>query len=474
MILVSIIALLIFAAVILQLKERKSDSKSLEGLLPIYRVENGYLLSKQGDVTVAYRLKLPELFTLSNDEFEALHHIWVKAIKVLPPGTVLHKQDWFMEDKFTADFSKEDMSFLSSSSERFFNERPFLGHECFLMITRKAQGRKPASSVLSNLLRTTMIAPEIMNAQLMADFQDKVGQFEKLISDAGFITAEKLSIPELIGTEDTAGLLEKYLFLLDSGQPPVIKDITFKPQWKIGENFCQLYSLADVDDLPSLCGSRITFDKFSTEKTKFSVSFAAPVGTLLPCNHIYNQFLFIEDTQKTLKTFESKRRRLQSLSAYSRENAISRDAVNAFLNEAISEQRLPVRAHFNLQVWTDDPSQLKDLRNKTSAALATMDASPRQEMTGAPQIYWAALPGNEADFPLNDTFSTFAEQATCFFQMETNYRQSLSPTGLRLTDRLTGKPVWVDLSDEFMRLGVTTNRNKFILGPSGDHRVIYN
>ena len=74
-----------------------------------------------------------------------------------------------------------------------------------------------------------------------------------------------------------------------------------------------------------------------------------------------------------------------------------------------------------------------------------MDAAPKQETAGAPQIFWAGIPGNEADFPMNDTFDTFAEQAVCFLNLETNYRSSLSPVGIRLGDRLTGKPVHVIL-----------------------------
>jgi conjugation system TraG family ATPase len=68
---------------------------------------------------------------------------------------------------------------------------------------------------------------------------------------------------------------------------------------------------------------------------------------------------------------------------------------------------------------------------------------------------------------MNDTFDTFAEQATCFFNLETNYRSSISPVGIRMGDRLTGRPVHVDISDEPIKKGICTNRNKFILGPSG-------
>jgi conjugation system TraG family ATPase len=183
--------------------------------------------------------------------------------------------------------------------------------------------------------------------------------------------------------------------------------------------------------------------------------------------------LFIEDAQKTIQKLESKRLRLQSLSAYSRENMIARDATNDFLNEAIAQQRLPVKAHFNVLAWSDDKEQLKEIKNKISSALAQMDAAAKQETVGAPQIYWGGIPGNAADFPMNDTFDTFTEQAVCFLNMETGYRSSLSPMGIRLGDRLTGKPVHVDISDEPVKMGICTNRNKFILGPSGSGKSFF-
>jgi conjugation system TraG family ATPase len=102
-----------------------------------------------------------------------------------------------------------------------------------------------------------------------------------------------------------------------------------------------------------------------------------------------------------------------------------------------------------------------------------MDAVAKQETDGAPQVWWAGLPGNEAEFPMNDTFDTFAEQACFFLNMETNYKTSLSPVGIRLGDRLTGKPVHVDISDEPMLQGICTNRNKFILGPSGSGKSFF-
>jgi conjugation system TraG family ATPase len=297
------------------------------------------------------------------------------------------------------------------------------------------------------------------------EFLNHAGQFEKILTDSGFITMNRLKDVAL------ADLILQYLNLSKGGN--TLRDIEFKEEWKIGENHCQLYTMADAEFVPPLCGSRINYDKYSSDKTKFSVGFASPIGQLLSCNHIYSQYVFIEDTQKTIKKLESKRLRLQSLSAYSRENSIAKEATDAFLNEAISEQRLPVKAHFNLLAWTDNAEELKQIRNICSSALTQMDATPKQETEGAAQIFWAGIPGNAADFPMNDTFDTFSPQACCFFNLETNYRSSTSPIGIRLGDRLCGKPVHVDISDEPMNKGIVTNRNKFILGPSGSGKSFF-
>jgi len=447
--------------------------KMIDDILPIMDVEHDCILSKQGDVTVVFKAELPEIFTLSDQEYEAFHQAWLKAIKLLPKFSVFHKQDWFIDSKFEPDFTSEDSSFLTRSSERFFNERPFLDHSCYIFLTKKPVGRKTSSSLFSNLLRSSIVPEEALKGQLRQEFIDSTGQFRRILEDSGFVKLTRLGNDDLKSHNRKIGIIEQYCFLSEKQNSFVFKDIVFDDGLQVGDKHCQIYTLGDAADLPALCGSRINYDRYSTDKTKFSIGFASTLGQLLSCNHIYNQYIFIEDFQKTLQKLESKRLRLQSLSAYSRENLIARDATNDFLNEAISQQRLPVKAHFNVLIWTDNKEELKDLKNKVSSALAQMDAAAKQETVGAAQIFWAGIPGNSADFPMNDTFDTFTEQATCFLNLETGYRSSLSPTGIRLGDRLTGKPVHVDISDEPVKMGICTNRNKFILGPSGSGKSFF-
>ena len=350
----------------------------LDDMLPIMDVEHDCIVSKMGDVTVAFKVELPEIFTLSDQEYESFHQAWVKAIKILPKYCVLHKQDWFIERGYEPDFDKADDSFLSRSSERFFNERPFLDHTCYLFLTKKPKDRKTASSLYSSLLKRSVVPEETLKAQHLQDFLDSTGQFRRIMEDSGFAKFHRLTDGELLSQGRRLGVIERYCYLSEKEDSFIINDLTFDNGLQVGNRHCQLYTLGDAADLPALCGSRINYDKYSTDRTKFSIGFASALGQLLPCNHILNQFVFIEDAQKTIQKLESKRLRLQSLSAYSRENMIARDSTNDFLNEAISQQRLPVKAHFNVMVWTENEQELKTLKNMVYSALAQMDAVAKQ------------------------------------------------------------------------------------------------
>jgi conjugation system TraG family ATPase len=123
--------------------------------------------------------------------------------------------------------------------------------------------------------------------------------------------------------------------------------------------------------------------------------------------------------------------------------------------------------------WSDDAEELRRVKNDVGGQLATMGCMPRLNTIDCPTLFWAAMPGNEADFPAEESFYTFIEPAVCFFTAETNYRSSLSPFGIKMVDRLTGKPIHLDISDEPMKRGITTNRNKFILGPSGSGKSFF-
>ena len=141
--------------------------------------------------------------------------------------------------------------------------------------------------------------------------------------------------------------------------------------------------------------------------------------------------------------------------------------IEMYLNEAHSQGVRSVRCHCNVMAWAESESELKRIRNDVGSQLALMGCTPHHNTVDVPVLFWAAIPGNEADFPAEESFYTFLDQALCLFNEETNYRSSLSPFGIKMSDRLSGIPLHLDISDLPMKRGVITNRNKFILGPSG-------
>ena len=446
---------------------------TLESKFPLLAVENGCIVSKDADVTVAFKVELPELFTVTSNEYEAIHSAWHKAVKVLPDFSIVHKQDFFIEEKYQPEIDRDELSFLSRSFERHFNERPFLNHFCYLFLTKTTKMRSRQESTFSTLCKGKIIPKEIEDKETVTKFLEAVGQFERIMNDSGFITLRRLWADEIVGTETTAGIVEKY-FALSQNDTTVLKDISLNPEeMRIGDDFLCLHTLSDVEDLPGNVGTDSRYERLSTDRSDCRLSFAAPVGVLLTCNHVYNQYIFIDDHTESLKRFEQTARNMQSLSRYSRSNQINKAWIEEYLNEAHSKGLVSVRCHCNVMAWSDDREELKHIKNDVGSQLALMECKPRYNTVDVPTLFWAGIPGNEGDFPFEESFYTFIPQALCFFTEETNYKSSLSPFGIKMVDRVTGRPLHLDISDLPMKKGVITNRNKFVLGPSGSGKSFF-
>ena len=392
---------------------------------------------------------------------------------MLPNYSILHKQDIFITEKYEPDIRRDELSFLSRSFERHFNERPYLHHTCYLFLTKTTKERSRQQSNWNTLCRGFLVPKEIRDKETVERFMEAVGQFESIVNDSGLVRLERLTTEEITGTENEPGIIERYLTLSADGTT-MLQDMQLNPdEMRIGDKRLCLHTLSDLDDLPGKVRTDGRYERLSTDRSDCRLSYAAPVGVMLPCDHIYNQWIFIDDSNENLSRFEKMAKNMQSLSRYSRSNQINKEWLDEYLNEAHSNGLQSVRCHCNIVAWAENGDELRRVKNDVGSALALMECTPHHNTTDLPALYWAGIPGNEADFPAEETFYTFTGQALCFFTAETCYRNSLSPFGIRMVDRLTGKPVFLDISDLPMKKGVVTNRNKFILGPSGSGKSFF-
>ena len=183
--------------------------------------------------------------------------------------------------------------------------------------------------------------------------------------------------------------------------------------------------------------------------------------------------VFLDNHAETLKSLEARARNMNSLARYSRANSVNKEWIDLYLNEAHTEGYRSVRCHCNVLIWADSETELKGICNDVGSQLALMGCTPHRNTVDVPALFWAGIPGAEGEFPAEESFPTFLEQALCFFAEETAYRSSPSPFGIKLVDRLSGIPLHLDISDEPIKRGITTNRNKFVLGPSGSGKSFF-
>ena len=292
-----------------------------------------------------------------------MHSTWAKAVKVLPNYSIVHKQDFFIEEGYKPDICKEDLSFLSRSFERHFNERPYLQHTCYLFLTKTTKEHSRTTSSFNALTRGFIIPKEMQDKETVTRFMECCGQFERIVNDSGLLHIIRLTDEEIIGSKNSAGIIEKY-FSMSQEDATCLQDLSLGAgEMKVGDNYLCLHTLSDPEDLPSNVSTDCRYERLSTDRSDCRLSFAAPIGILLTCNHVVNQYLFIDDSAEILRKFEQTARNMHSLSRYSRSNQINREWIEEYLNEAHSKGLTSIRAHCNVMAWSDDREKLKRIKN---------------------------------------------------------------------------------------------------------------
>ncbi len=445
------------------------DSIDITKLFPIYKYRDGLLVSRVGDLTACYRLELPPLFTSSKAEVDEIHGLFVKAFKVLPEGTIVWKQDWFEKGAYQLAVD-EEASFLSRKSDQYFAGKPVLTHSCYLFLTFPNSEKPLRDSSFSNLFRTHWVGEPAVLAERISLISGVLGQVENLLA-SGSIGLSSLTESDLLGTDSKKGLIEKYLMPGGVGQELVDQEL--RPDWKSGSQYLGMVSISSLDQMPSELESSKIYEPYSGDLSKFYLGYASPLGQLLDSNHIYQQVIQLVEKEKTYSKLESKRLRMQALSRYSRANELAAEGIQEYLAAGIKDSKVPVLMHAHVFCWSEGKQQLTTALQQTASSLSHMELSPKIESIGAPQLYWAGIPGNATALPINETCSMFLDSALCLYNLERSPAESLVAKGVRLGDRRYGQPLWVDLSDQPIASGWITNRNKFILGPSGSGKSFF-
>ena len=355
-------------------------------------------------------------------------------------------------------------NFLTLSNSKHFAKRTYQGHSCNLFITRLSS-KKQRSLSQNPMLRSRLISQDVTDPIGQQRFLDSCSQFARLLSSSPSFQIRPLEDEEIAGTSQTAGLIERYVTLNPFGKK-VLMDLDFRgSRMNIGSKQCAMYTLSDVDHMPDAVSSLVPYAPLSQKDREYPVHYAASLGLLCPVDHLYSQYLFILDSDEETKKLEARNKQLRSLAKQSRKNEVGADHIEAFLREAAQSKRQIVRSHYNVVTWASSEVELRAYRNEVANRLAALGAIPKEENTSASSLFWCGIPGAAGSLPKEESFLTFLENSSCFWNMESSHHDH--GAGVRVTGRLSGEPVRIDCSDIPFERKLIDNRNKFIIGASG-------
>src|SRR5690606_9987245 len=95
---------------------------------PILNMEDHVVFASNGTVLLCYELVLPEIYSLSESDFEQLHGSWFKAFKSLPSGIVIHKQDDYKQRETSLDRTP-NATFIQKTTHSNSKDRKFIAHK---------------------------------------------------------------------------------------------------------------------------------------------------------------------------------------------------------------------------------------------------------------------------------------------------------------------------------------------------------
>ncbi|MGY3791648.1 TraG family conjugative transposon ATPase [Aquimarina sp. 433] len=424
------------------------NNESLHKVFPIYAVENDLIISKNGDITVGYKLQLPQIYSLDKESINRINQLFDKIIRSLPENTIIQKQDYFFVDKIKEAVTQGDQM-LSRSDNKFFYEKPTLSHECYLFITKDSKNKISLTS----------------NTKLYQKYMDEVNDFLKVVNTSiSFLAKEEFFEVNSLDSETIINILGKYISLSAEGQQS-LKDLFFDKRLQVGEKIAEMYTITSYNQLPlSIETTKKNID-FSTQRTDFQIPFIQPVCLGLECNHIYNQVIFIDNSEKVFSKLKTKLNQFKSLAILSKENEVTYDQIDQLVNNVIEKELRFVYQHFNIILWDTEEDKLENHKNQLENAFKELSITPYQIKHSLKDLFMANVPGACATIPEIYKFIGISEQTPVFLNFESYYQGNKD--GILLTDRKNGAPVRLDLWIEPVKRGLIVNRNRLIFGPSG-------
>lgn len=443
---------------------------------PIYGYENRSLISKEnGCVTIPLQLELPEVFTLDAMEYRSLQELFFNIVEILGPDRLIHKQDFFLQENYVPIRERLQGDFLERANENHFEGRPFLNgfHYLYISIVPKNYinyGPKRANSFLDknrDFYLNQTVPSEFISTKVLSEFENQVDNVNNLINSSGLISSKIMEFNELFSPD---GIYSKYFGLTKT--PNRFPDIDFRDNsiWS-GNKRAQFFTLENLEQFTKEHISTYEFfGKYTTKHNQFPIGNLFSLGFKVPFEHIINQFIYIPDQEKVLKQFRKKAKRFLQFGNGNKDdsNGIYADQIYEYNREILENHKQTVFYHLNVMGITDSTNQFGPLCNSLSSAFKKLKINAKQNTIDRKNLFFGGVPGNGIGISSDMYLPMSSDMAASLLYFEGGYKDpTKSVDGLRLVDRLSGRPLSVSVYRDPEKEDWIFNRGMLVASGSG-------
>ncbi len=430
---------------------------NLSAYHPILDIQDHIVFANNGNVILCYKVGLPEVYSLSEKDYENMHGSWFQAFKSLPVATVIHKQDIYKKVAFDAN-GIPNTSFLEKATHDYFKGREYMQHRCYLYFILPYNKALNASKFTNPFRKVE----KGIHKQLDHSAQEFIASINDAVSfinnSRKVVTLSPLSKKEIMGVTDA------YFNGFNEGFDT---DIQLKKSGiEIGENHFDVLAVNSELCFGDAVQSSKTNDKFTSDDFVFHQGFIDGLGLNLNENHIVNQIIYLDDKHKWQKLLDQKIEELNKSSNFGTQNKVVLKKIEdivARINQDDSSRI--IRGHLNIVFWSREARELITIASKIKAEFKELDIVPYYPKGEERKNYFLnSYCCFASNFSNEDLYVTDLKHALCLFINNTNYQSDT--TGIVFNDRQHNIPVLKDVWDEQKKR--IKARNFAIFAPTGE------
>jgi type IV secretory pathway VirB4 component len=396
-------------------------NKHIEAIWPFQSVrDSGIIINKNCDISAVLQVHFPEVFITPEDSYFVVFEAFLQAIKSLGEGFIVHKQDQFFLEKYTAKSSFHTNDIVVEAMEEHFHGRPFLNHKSYVTITWPNTDPTKRDSLASSIFKRFSINQDLLKDDAEETFMAKIRSFQATLNATKLIEAHILRRNNILVDGEETSLFRNYFSLSFSDK--TLNDIELSKGLKVNNKFTQTRVINSIEQYPSQLLPISSYSPFASDKTSVPVSAGMALGLNLQFNHIYNQ-IFMVLKQKDLKAkLVSEIKQHHAFAAWSSDNEVAIEAKTRFNNTLVSTNALAVKAHFNVLCFHESEEMIQRYGEAVDSAISALGFVPKRATTYAEQLYWACIPGNASEIGKDNLTTIFLDNALSLCNLETNYK----------------------------------------------------